>query len=737
MADPKVFIPGAERPTDIPLARFLPPLPAGVVSTWLAGNLESGAWLLDPYGASPHLAIEAARAGYRVAVAANNPIARFLIDILAQPPTEDEMRSAMAELSAARRNEERLEPHILGLYMSSCPECGSRTSARAFVWDKEAPTPHKKLVDCENCGHQGEHETDEADRDLAASYQRGGPHRSRALERIAPSDSPDRQHAEEALEAYPPRAVYALFTILNRLDSLRLEPGERRALSALLLGAFDRANNLWRHPSGRERPKQLGAPPSYREYNIWRELEASQDLWGAGGEMVVLTDWPDAPPEIGGISLYEGRLREMIADLGSLPFQAVVTAFPRPNQAYWTLSALWAGWLWGREAIGPFASVLRRRRYDWAWHTEALHASLGRLSGQLPADTPLFGIVGESEPGFNAAVLLAAKLSDFHLEGLSMRREQDQLQATWRKGVESGGEAEAADLVESAATQLLAKRGEPSHFSLLHAAAYAAMARGLSLDPEKDPGDQYAELRSQLDVGLTYRRGFLRYGGSDSSLETGHWWLRAEGEVRSPLADRVEIALVRYLLRYPGRGVDEIDRALCAVFPGLLTPPRRLIEIGLASYGEELDGGWRLHAVDQPRTRRTDVQEMRGLILALGERLGFAVSGHAPIEWAQANGDSSHRFYVIASAIVSEILTSKAAEGATSMVVLPGGRAQLALYKIERDPRLKQALAEGWRLVKFRHLRRLAENQALTLESFLDLLDLDPLAEEQIQPPLL
>lgn len=732
MTDPKVFIPGAARAADIPLSRFLPPLPAGVVSTWLADNLEPGAWLLDPYGASPHLAVEAARAGYRVAVAANNPIARFLIDILAQPPTADELRGAMAELAAARRNEERLEPHILGLYMSVCPECGAQTSAEAFIWEKEAPTPHKKLIHCESCGHKGEHETDEADCELAASYQRGGPHRARALERIAPSDSPDRQHAEEALEAYPPRAVYALFTIVNRLDSLRLEPGERRALEALLLNAFDRANNLWRHPSGRERPKQLGAPPVYREYNIWRELEASQALWAGEGEMVVLTEWPDAPPEIGGISLYEGRLREMVADLGPLPFQAVLTAFPRPNQAYWTLSALWAGWLWGREAIGPFTSVLRRRRYDWAWHTEALQASLARLGGQLESGTPMFGIVGESEPGFNAAVLLAARLADFHLEGLSMRREMGQLQANWRKGAAAGSESDAPDLVEAAAKQVLNSRGEPSHFSLLHAAAHAALARGLSLDTNKESGEQFSELRSQLEQGLTYRRGFLRYGGSDSSLETGHWWLRAEGEARSPLADRVEIALVRHLLRYPGRSLAEIDRALCAVFPGLLTPPRRLIEIGLASYGADAEGAWRLDAVDQPRARRDDLREMRALIADLGQRLGFEVSGRAPIEWRSPDGEVSQRFFVIASALVSEVLSSKAPEGATSLVALPGGRAQLALYKIERDPRLKQALDAGWRLVKFRHLRRLAGNQALTLESFLDLLDLDPLAEEQI-----
>ena len=178
---------------------------------------------------------------------------------------------------------------------------------------------------------------------------------------------------------------------------------------------------------------------------------------------------------------------------------------------------------------------------------------------------------------------------------------------------------------------------------------------------------------------MTYRRGFLRYGGSDSSLETGHWWLRAEGEARSPLADRVEIALVRYLLRYPGHSLDEIDRALCAIFPGLLTPPRRLIEIGLASYGEDPEAGWQLNAADQPRARREDLREIRGLIRDLGQRLGFTVSGRAPIEW-QSDGKVSQRFFVIASAIVGEVLSSKVPEGATSIVVLPGGRARLALY---------------------------------------------------------
>ncbi len=42
-----------------------------------------------------------------------------------------------------------------------------------------------------------------------------------------------------------------------------------------------------------------------------------------------------------------------------------------------------------------------------------------------------------------------------------------------------------------------------------------------------------------------------------------------------------------------------------------------------------------------------------------------------------------------------------------SFLILPGGRAGLLAYKLERDPALR-SMAERWRIVKFRHLRRLA-----------------------------
>lgn len=744
MPNANVYFPGST-PPPTPLERYLPPLPAGVTAAWLEANVPLGGkspiggWLLDPFGTAPLVAIEAARAGYRVVVTAGNPVARFLLEMRAAAPRAEELRAALAELAAARRGDERLEPAILDLYMTLCPKCGAQVPADAFIWERDANAPHAKLVNCSVCGERGEYATDEIDRQRAAEYSHGGPHVSRALQRIAPIGDPDRQHAEEALEAYLPRAVHALFTIINRVDGMQVDEGQRRLLFALLLSACDRATSLWAHPSGRLRPKQLAAPAQFREYNLWFEMERSIELWAQQADPVPLAAWPQLPPPTGGITLYEGRLRDLVETLGETRFNAVVTAFPRPNQAFWTLCALWAGWLWGRAAIGPFAVVLRRKRYDWAWHTEALHAALGTLSEHLPADTPLFGVVTESEPGFNAAVLTAANLADFRLESMALRREEGQLQLSWRKGfaaAKAGGEPEVA--VRRAARALLNARGEPSQFQYLHAAGLHELNKRAMMGGEtSDPSDAFSQMRQHFEVALTFRGSFLRFGASEQSLETGLWWLQDNDEARSPLADRVEIAVVRYLLRRPGYTLDEIDTALCKIFPGLLTPPRSLVEAVLQSYGEEVDGRWRLAEADGPRARRKDLREVRAALGGLGQRFGYQVEKDDAVEWNGMDGKLGMAFYPIASAVLGEILLKAATPAQQSVIVLPGRRAALALYKLERDPRFQQAQKDGWRFIKYRHVRRLAENLSLTRESFVELLELDPLTLEQLQAPLL
>ncbi len=766
MTDPLPFISGSIPGNPGPLARYLPPVPEGVASGWLEGRLPAGSWVLDPFGASPRMAVEAARAGYRVLVAAHNPVARFLLEMTAAPPAESDLRAALAELASAHKGDprtggERIEPHLRALYNTECARCGRMVSAEAFLWEKQAETPFARLYKCPYCGDggaqsAGERPATQGDAARAAAFTASGLHRARALERVAPVNDPDREHAEEALAVYLPRTVYALFTLINRLDGLPLTPARRNCLMALMLTACDQANVLWQYPSGRERPRQLSAPPRFRENNVWLALESGIAQWTSAAAPVPVTTWPQTPPESGGVCIFEGRLKDLAAALPSVGIGAVLAAMPRPNQAFWTLSALWAGWLWGREAVGPFKSVLRRRRYDWAWHTTALNAALGHLAPQILPATPFFASISEVEPGFLTAALVAADAAGFDLCSLALRGETGQAQILWERSAQLAREPVTMSAVTAAsqasAARFLRACGEPAGYLPMFAAALSGTAevhafqRPAALQTpdgqdngEPKPAEDYNQAQNAAREALTYRGGFLRYGVDDSP-ESGQWWVREPVEPVQPLADRVEMALVNYLNKHPGCTLAELDCMLCAAFPGLLTPSVELIHTCLSSYGEPDpvdEHRWRLRQQDFPAARRADLAEVRIQLDQLGKRLNFKVVDDTPLVWVDALGQAAYRFYPIASAVLGEILIRSGSPPGNSLIVLPGSRANLVAFKLGHDLRLAQAAQSGWRFLKFRHVRWLLEAPMLSLENLDENLVLDPLTYTASQMRLL
>ena len=196
--NPQPYLPGTRPANPGVLSRFLPVLEEGTVSAWLANRVPVGSWLLDPFGFSPRLVLEAARAGYRVLVAANNPITRFLVEMAASAPTEAELKAALADLAAARKGEERLETHLQSLYLTNCEKCGKTVQAAAFLWRKGEDAPYARVYTCPHCEDKGEHLVTPADAERAREAMRSaGLHRARVLERVAPVGDPDREYAEE------------------------------------------------------------------------------------------------------------------------------------------------------------------------------------------------------------------------------------------------------------------------------------------------------------------------------------------------------------------------------------------------------------------------------------------------------------------------------------------------------------------------------------------------------------
>jgi hypothetical protein len=200
----------------------------------------------------------------------------------------------------------------------------------------------------------------------------------------------------------------------------------------------------------------------------------------------------------------------------------------------------------------------------------------------------------------------------------------------------------------------------------------------------------------------------------------------------------MEIALIRILLRKGANSLEEIDRKMCEVFPGLLTPPLDLLDSILHSYGVQDKNGWAMKADDQPRARSSDLREIKNHLRTIGQKLNYQIKGENEIIWLNDKGQAEFQFHVIASGIVQATLSSFTGKSDTKkFIVLPGSRSHLLLTKIARDPRLAKLIDQSWTFLKFRHLRRLAENETINRASFQDLLYLDPLNEDQVQAPLL
>ena len=146
--DQQSYIPGLSPADPGPLSRFIPPLEEGVVSAWLPQHATAGSWLLDPFGFSPRLVLEAARAGYRVLVTVNNPITRFLLEVSANPPSEADFKAALADLAVVKKGEERLQGHLQSLYLTSCEKCEQEIQAQAFLWRKGEDVPYARIYKC-------------------------------------------------------------------------------------------------------------------------------------------------------------------------------------------------------------------------------------------------------------------------------------------------------------------------------------------------------------------------------------------------------------------------------------------------------------------------------------------------------------------------------------------------------------------------------------------------------------
>ena len=763
------YIPSINPAPPIPLSRFLPTLPQNIVKKWLSNNLpigrdtQSPILILDPFSSSPFIPVEIARAGYSVLAISNNPIIRLLIEIIANPLKEKDLNAAFAELVSERIVDELIEPHLRALYATTCNQCGSGIMLDAVIWERgnnfENTQPISKIIKCPYCKFSGELPLTEQDYQQASQSPIYQLNKIKATELVASLDDPIRKYVEEIINLYTPRALHTIISLLNIRDRLNLTSIKKTCLEVILLTLFEMTNNLWSYPTSRTRPKQLSHSPYYIENNSWLILEKAVATWSElskdfNGEEISISYWPDINNKQAGICLFPGRVKDLFDQKCHLPFQAIISCFPRPNHAFWSLSAIWSGWLWGKEAFDSMKAVLKRKRYDWGWHTLALVSSMQKLSTNIKDNIPFFGLIGEIDPGYISSSFAATDLSGFELINVAMRGDGECLQVNWQMNKSklnqnNNNQMNIANIIpylQQAIKDSIWKRGEPINYQQSHIYTLCFLVEKKSKNIEVYPNSYLRELSNELpgienlpsrinsllETSLILQPGFIRLGSSSKSFEVGQWWIHENDILKSinsiPLSDQIEKLVYSILLKVEKVSLESLDQDLCTNFLGLDTPSSSLIQLCLESYGKPMqtdEGYWTIRDEDKPQNRLAESRQLANLITQIGHTLNYSISNENPVVWKNHNGDACFVWYLISSAAISNIIFNNNYPAEKSCIILPGGRANLAAYKINHNFLLQNEIDKGWHLVKNRHIKLMAENPILSPDYFDDLLDQD------------
>ncbi len=726
------YFAGESIPVEAPLHRFLPPVPTGALAYGLSTLIPPHTWVIDPFGASPHLAVELAQAGYQALIICNNPILQFYLELICSAPKRQDFIAALADFAKEKQETMRVETYLQSLYETKCPHCGNMVQAQAFTWRKEPLQMRSKILSCPNCGSQGEFTVDAEDVERYNSTSLDALHRARALQRV--NINPDvLKAAEDVSQVYTARALNFLFTFINRIERMDTSPFHKKLLNAILFFLLDEGNSMWSWPLSKTRPKILSTPGQYREPNLWLLIDKAIEQWSAWEKPVAFSVWPDVPQGDQGVCLYKGRISGFKADSADRPltFSAACTVFPRPNQAFWSLTAVWSGWLWGKNAVLPMKSALERRRFDWSWYASAVHQTLTGLHGLLSSGTPLLGAVSEAEPAFLASTLYAAENAGFSAQSSAMRSDEEVVQVLWKNEPTSHAKPPLTThtVCVDAIRRYLMERGEPADELEVTAACLSDLTRRhlLSTSEESLPYHVIKDIQQEV-------AGLLSENGPFTSLQIQHgaqenrlYWLKNEDQPRSvTLSDRVECAFREQFWDVSSLDPVEVDRALCARFPGNLTPSSTLVKQITAAYTEHRkESSGPLHWLPEFERESLTDEKQRTVdnLHTLGMRLNYAIHADPDVIWQDDDlGDPQFTFSVIDHAAVSAIAFQAAGTG-TRVIVLPDLLLGLLMYKLNSNPILSAAMNDHIKILTYQNITDLCNRELLQRSDFFSALE--------------
>ena len=395
-----------------PVLRFQPYFPARLVRFSENPSQKSIEYVLDPIGGSPQLLVDLVRAGHRVLATVPNPVDRLLLQYTLDPPQPEIVRSVIAEFTKMRIEGVRLEKHLQAMMSTDCGKCGKQVAVDRYIWNDDTNTLIQKIYNCP-CGYGGEFQVDEKDLALANKWARSdGLYRSAIISLFKPIDRVDVDDISEYLKIYSPRSLHAIDLLVNRIREGFESEEQINCAKLMVVFMADRCSGMWNLAESVYRPKMVQCPPKRIETNLWGAfIEVFQSLLEPREQRTVY-QYPDQP-EGSGLVLFAGSYKKWLSNDPHFPIMDVIAVLPRPSQAYWILSAIWARWIMGTDVREEYLAILRRKRFDWAWYGEVLETLIARIVKSTDTKAPLTLFIPEAESDFLLVVVYALTHAGF------------------------------------------------------------------------------------------------------------------------------------------------------------------------------------------------------------------------------------------------------------------------------------------------------------------------------------
>src|SRR5882672_9232169 len=628
------FTPIETTPLPRPLHRFGTAFPRSLAETFATAYAPPRGLVLDPLAHPASAADAAERADRRGIARSREPLGSWARGVVQSAPPADEI---LAEFERVAESALIGTPHRVAmreLYGSHCATCRAPVVVEAFLWERDAPVPSKKAFRCGVCARDGRalliEPVDQDDEERTRRLEPRGMAYWQLVERFG-ADPAAAALGESVAALYTPRNATALMATLRAIETAADATPEAQALLRLCLLETIVSGSRLNAVAGHGAPLRIekgrarrGHAAQTRETNVWLE--------------------------------YERTVRELLAWLAHQPKSPHNVVDPAPGDADLVLcqapvedplggwSTVGSALLLGAKTLRPLESgegrLASRDRL-----LRQLRAALSEGHRGSKAGAAAVVYVPHADAATLAAVVLAGAGAGYRLRTILYQRDAlpgaygagaaaatcdfDRDVPLLRDQTSADGDAIEEAIREGVRDAFLA-RGEPVREDLAAAAALQALSAEALLVPlalARAGGVSELELfldhfRSALADGR--RNGLVRIALSEDPEEVAY--AVTNGHEAAPLDDRVEWAVWGVLSATRAVDTRSLLKRTYALFRGVETPDRELIERCIASYAvQSEEGRWRLGDADGLVARQASQAQVVADLVDAGHRLGFKV----------------------------------------------------------------------------------------------------------------